>query len=116
MHELSIAVQIVESLEEELAAAQPDATVASVKVTIGAMSGVVPEALTFCWDAATDESRLAGSRLEIEFVAASVWCAHCEAERTLTGIAPMLCPVCARPTPDVRSGRELEITSVELLE
>lgn len=115
MHELSIAVQIVESLEEELAAA-PNAMVSKVTVSVGALSGVVPEALTFCWEAATDDSRLAGSQLDILMVPAKVWCERCKAERTLSDIVVLLCPICSTATPEVRAGRELEIVSMELLE
>ncbi len=49
MHELTIALRIVESLNEELAH-EDDLTVSGVTIQIGALTGLVPEALQFSWD------------------------------------------------------------------
>lgn len=111
MHELSIATQIVESVSDAVAA-QP-ATVAAVNVRVGAMSGVIPEALQFAWDVAAGGTRLDGSALHIEEVAAAVWCEACDAEREIPGYI-MRCPVCGASTPRLVRGKELDILSVEL--
>ena len=112
MHELSIAMQIVESASHAIEAYE-DAQVTKVHVRIGALSGVIPEALRFAWDMATDGSRLAGSTLHIEEVAAAAWCPTCEQEVETEGYR-MKCPACGSPTPRVVRGRELEILSLEL--
>jgi hydrogenase nickel incorporation protein HypA/HybF len=112
MHELSIALRIVETLTEELAD-QPG-RVESVRVKVGALSGVVPDALRFAWDAACDDSRLAGSALEIEEVDVVARCPRCEADRVLDSVQLLQCPVCGSLTPDIVAGRELEIVSVEI--
>lgn len=65
MHELSIAVSIVELVEEEIRS-HIGATVSSVTVRIGEESGVVPEALRFAWQPATEGTRASGSELRIE--------------------------------------------------
>jgi len=115
MHELSIAMQIVESVssavDPEPSAA--DTRVAAVNIRVGAMSGVVPEALRFAWDMATDGTVLAGSELRIEEVAAAVWCPSCADEVEIDQFR-MKCPVCQTPTPRVVRGRELDILSLEL--
>ena len=64
MHELSIAVAIVESAEEE--AQRHGERVDAVYVKVGALSGVVKDALLFSWDLACADTSLAGARLEIE--------------------------------------------------
>lgn len=115
MHELSIAVEIVSSIEEEIRA-YPGASVASVKVRVGALSGVVPDALSFAWECATADTRVAGAGLDIEPVEAAAWCDRCGAERELGPSAIPLCPVCGEPTPRITRGKELEIVSAELLE
>lgn len=112
MHELSIAIRIVESVTEALTH-EPDATVDAVRIRVGALSNVVPEALRFAWGETTRGTRLDGARLDIEEVAAAAWCATCNAERELPGFA-MKCPVCGSPTPQVVRGRELDILSLEL--
>jgi hydrogenase nickel incorporation protein HypA/HybF len=65
MHELSIAVNIVEIASEE--AKRLDARrVESVHVTVGEFSGVAKEALLFAWEMASQDTAVAGSRLAIE--------------------------------------------------
>jgi hydrogenase nickel incorporation protein HypA/HybF len=65
MHELSIAVNIVDiaSMEaERLCARRVDA----VHVKVGALSGVAKDALLFAWEMASGDTAIAGSRLAIE--------------------------------------------------
>jgi hydrogenase nickel incorporation protein HypA/HybF len=65
MHELSIAMRLVELVEEQLAA-DPQANVTTVDIRIGVLSSVVPEALEFVWGPATQGSRLQGAELRIQ--------------------------------------------------
>lgn len=113
MHELSIANSIVESITEALADSEPDATVQTVHVRVGAMSGVVPDALDFAWSSAAMGTRLDGAILDIDFVPAAVFCPSCNTEVELPGPI-MRCPDCGSPTPKLVRGNELEILSVEL--
>ncbi len=70
MHELSIACSIVEAVEEEIRNHR-SAAVSSITVRIGEFSGVVPEALEFAWQPATEGTRAAGALLRIETVPGS---------------------------------------------
>lgn len=65
MHELSIALRLVELVEEQLAGEPPSTTVSAVHIRVGEWSSVVPEALQFAWEPATDGTRLAGAKLHI---------------------------------------------------
>jgi hydrogenase nickel incorporation protein HypA/HybF len=67
MHELSIAMSIVEIASEE-AQRQGCARVEAVHLKLGTLSGVVKEALLFSWDLASDGSPIAGAKLAIEEV------------------------------------------------
>jgi hydrogenase nickel incorporation protein HypA/HybF len=67
MHELSIAVSIVELASEE-AGALRGAHVEAVHLKLGALSGVVKDALLFSWDLACVDTPIAGCRLAIEDV------------------------------------------------
>jgi len=69
MHELSIATGIVEVAVEE--GERYGGRVEVVHLKLGALSGVVREALEFSWDLACQETPLAGARLEIEAAAGS---------------------------------------------
>jgi hydrogenase nickel incorporation protein HypA/HybF len=115
MHELSVAQQLVELVSETLADQAP-LRVRSVRLRLGPLSGVVAEALLFAYDAATAGTALQGSTLEIEPVAAAVFCPECRAERELVGVRLLRCPLCHTPTPHVVRGRELEVLSVEVSE
>jgi len=64
MHELSIAMSIVELATEE--SERRNARISAVYVTLGALSGVVKDALEFCWQVACQDTALAGARLEVE--------------------------------------------------
>ncbi|MFF8594633.1 hydrogenase maturation nickel metallochaperone HypA [Streptomyces sp. NPDC015220] len=112
MHELSIASAIVERAGE-LARADGTDAVSVVTVRVGELSGVVPDALDFAFEVAREGTALAGARLVVERVTALAYCGPCAAEFAV-GMPPFFwCPRCDRPSRDLRSGRELEITGVE---
>ncbi|GGW77221.1 putative hydrogenase nickel incorporation protein HypA [Streptomyces lucensis JCM 4490] len=112
MHELSIATAIVEQAQE-IARADGTDDVSSVTVRVGELAGVVPDALHFAFEVARDGTALAGARLVVEQVTALAWCGGC-AEEFALGMPPFFwCPRCDRPSQELRSGRELEITGVE---
>jgi hydrogenase nickel incorporation protein HypA/HybF len=66
MHELSIAMSLVDAVCDELPRLGAGASVRSVRIRVGPQSGVVAEALAFAFDVAVLETPLAGARLEIE--------------------------------------------------
>ncbi|MFI9808703.1 hydrogenase maturation nickel metallochaperone HypA [Streptomyces sp. NPDC052301] len=112
MHELSIATAIVEQAEE-IARADGADGVSSVTVRVGELSGVVPDALDFAFEVVREGTALATARLVVEQVAARAWCEPCT-EEFAVGMPPFFwCPRCDRPSQELRSGRELEITGVE---
>lgn len=113
MHELSIALRIVEAVEVELAG-RPGMVVEQVNLQVGALTGVVPEALAFCWEVATEETRLRGSALNIEVVEVAGLCPACGVERQISSLQSFRCPVCRTPIPQITAGNELEILSLEV--
>ena len=113
MHELSIASSIVETVTEA-AAAHPGTRVTSVRLRIGALAGVVEDALEFCWQIATEGTPLAGAALEVKKLPVVVHCEHCNADEELDGVQSFRCPRCGEPAADLRQGRELEIESFEI--
>lgn len=113
VHELSIALSLVETVEEAARRAEAE-RVTEVQLVIGALSGVVPEALEFAYEVAVQGTMLEGSRLAIERVPAAVFCDVCDAEREMPGIQSFLCPVCGATTPLVVRGKELEVRAIEV--
>lgn len=113
MHELSIATAMVEMAAEE-AGRRGAARVVAVHLRLGPLSGVVRDALLFSWDAACEDTPLAGARLEIDDAPVVVFCPACGEDRAIADFPLLVCPVCERPTPDVRGGAELEIVALEI--
>lgn len=113
MHELSIAMSMVEMAAEE-AARRGGAHVCAIHLRLGPLSGVVREALLFSYEVACEGTSLAGSRLVIEDVPVVVFCPDCAKEQTLDSIQRFFCPVCGAPTSQVLSGKELEVFALEL--
>ncbi|MGQ0542677.1 MAG: hydrogenase maturation nickel metallochaperone HypA/HybF [Blastocatellia bacterium] len=115
MHELSIAMSIVEGASEE-SAHHPGWRVDAVRLKLGHLSGVVKDALLFSYEIACEGTPLAGSRLEIEEVFAAIFCRKCDAEREVALIQDFRCPVCGTASSEVVRGRELLIVGLELKE
>ncbi|MBB6428251.1 hydrogenase maturation nickel metallochaperone HypA/HybF [Algisphaera agarilytica] len=112
MHELSVAISIVQSITDATAA-EDHGQIAAVNVRVGAMSGVIPEALQFAWTPATRDTPLQGSELRVEFIPAAIYCENCSDTVELPG-QRLVCPVCQTRSPRLVRGRELDILSVEL--
>ena len=81
---------------------------------LGALAGVVKDALLFSYEVACQDTPLAGSRLLIEEMPIVVFCPKCEVQRILGSAQQLCCSECGTPTPDVRGGRELQLVAVEI--
>ena len=112
MHELSIAMSIVDIVQEE--AEWRDVKVDAVHLELGPLSGVVAEALLFSYGMACGGTRLEGSRLVIKEVPIEIYCPACNDRRILTSIQWFRCPECGTPTADVLRGKELAITALKV--
>lgn len=112
MHEVSIMAQTLE-IALENACDRGGKKIHQLKMRIGAMSGVVPEALNFAFDVVTEGTIAEGAKLEIEIVSVVCYCPHCQIE-----FQPpdwfYECPQCARLSNKIIAGREIELTSLEV--
>lgn len=109
MHELSLIQSIVEICEEHAGGRR----ILEVTLEIGILSGVVPEALEFCFEAAARGTLLEGARLVIERVPATGFCNDCGVVSTInTYFDP--CPCCGAPALDLRSGDEMRVKDLEV--
>jgi hydrogenase nickel incorporation protein HypA/HybF len=112
MHELSIAMSIVDMAQEE--AARRSVHIDAVHLELGALSGVVKEALLFSYTVACDGTPLEGSRLVVKEVPIEVYCPACKTPKTLGSVQWFCCPDCGTQTSEVIHGKELIITALEL--
>ena len=108
MHELAIAEGVVDTVTQRL----PGARITRVHLEIGALSGVVPDSIRFCFDLATEGTPLEGAALEITEPPARCRCRACGTEfRPDPPI--VLCP-CGSADVAVLGGEELKILSVQV--
>lgn len=114
MHELSIAMSLVDVASEE--AERRGVIVDAVHIRLGPLSGVVKEALNFSFDVAAAGSAIEGARLIIEDVPLTARCEQCDAERIIASPQHLRCPVCNTPTPEIVRGGELELFALEIRE
>jgi hydrogenase nickel incorporation protein HypA/HybF len=83
---------------------------------VGVLASVVEDSLQFCYGIATEGTALEGSRLVVHAVPVTVHCEVCGREGALESVQHFRCPHCGAAAADVRSGRELEIESIEINE
>lgn len=84
-----------------------------LRLRIGTLSGVVPEAMQFAFDVVCRDTIAAGATLEIDSVPAICWCELCQREFPQAEFLSE-CPTCHNLSGELRRGRELEIAAVEI--
>jgi len=115
MHELSIAMSIVEMAEQE-SDQRGGARVNAVHLKLGRLAGVVKDALLSSYELACEGSGVQGSRLVIEEVPIVVYCPKCDAPRAIDSVQWFVCPECQSPVSEVIHGRELQVFALEIQE
>lgn len=112
MHELSLTQNLIDIAEEH--ARREDATaITSVTMEIGALSGVIPEAVEFAFEACTKDTLADGATLTIHYVPALGRCQECgqecEMESLLDG-----CSECGSYALDIIKGQEMALIEMEI--
>ncbi|WP_217242556.1 hydrogenase maturation nickel metallochaperone HypA [Streptomyces sp. AC555_RSS877] len=112
MHEMSVALAVIDQVEKAAAQAGDVTAVLSVRLQVGELAGVVPDSLSFCFELACAGTVLEGAELVTEAVPGRARCASC-AHEWAVGMPPRLtCPECGGVDTDLLSGRELQIAGV----
>ncbi|MFZ0037350.1 MAG: hydrogenase maturation nickel metallochaperone HypA [Candidatus Acidiferrales bacterium] len=115
MHELSIAMSIVDLVQDE-AHILGDVQIGTVHLKLGQLSGVVKDALLSSYEMACFQTPLEGSRLLIEEIPVRVNCPKCHAVRPVASLQWMCCTECGTPSADIAEGRELMVTALEIIQ
>lgn len=109
MHEMSIISSLFEMVKQEIQ--KNNATkLIMVRVKYGRMANLVPEAMSFAWEALTVGTEYADARLELEEVPLLVRCCKCgkEFKPEYEQIILMPCPECGEEFGHtIISGKEL---------
>ncbi|MER5202791.1 hydrogenase maturation nickel metallochaperone HypA [Streptomyces sp. NPDC002825] len=111
MHEMSLAVAVVDQVEAA-AKSRGAVGVRSIELDVGELAGVVADALAFCFELACAGTVVEGAELITRTVPGTARCAPC-AEDWTVGMPPrLLCPGCGGAAEELVSGRELQIREV----
>ena len=112
MHELSIAQSIVE-LAEEVAKKEKACSIQSIEIEIGALSGVVIQALEFAMDVTVKNTMLKNSKINFIKINGAALCNNCKKEfKTNTLLA--FCPDCKKANFTIIEGKQLRIKSLTI--
>jgi hydrogenase nickel incorporation protein HypA/HybF len=109
MHELAVTQSIVDLVRQHAG----DAKVTSVRLRIGRLSGVTPQAVQFCFELVTAGTTLQDAELVIDEQPGLGHCGGCDADFSLADLV-LLCP-CGSADVDMVSGRELTVVSMEVV-
>jgi len=114
MHEIGLAQNVIDIVEQEMDRHGVE-KLAAIHLAVGAMSCVVPEQMTSCFEILTENSRLAGTKLKMKMVPITYRCTVCHKEFTSEGIT-VNCPFCRSGHPELIAGRELRIEYLEVID
>jgi hydrogenase nickel incorporation protein HypA/HybF len=134
MHELSLALSILDIVSQEVRIRFGDArevhsgqesaladasdfsgALKSVTVRIGRLSGVEPEALEFAWDVAREQSPFPLADLLVEVVPVQARCEACGCEFGITSGSGE-CGTCGSAPFKIVAGREIEVARIVWLQ
>ena len=108
MHEMAITQSVVDAVCERAAGR----SVHSIRLQVGRLCAVVPDAMQFCFELVTEGTVAEGARLDIEEPPGRAHCRSCDEDFPLHDLV-LLCP-CGSADVEVLAGRELRIMSMEV--
>lgn len=112
MHEMSLALSIIEQTREA-AAREGAARILEVELEVGCLAGVLADSLRFCLEAVGPTEGLSGTLFRITEVGATGTCRLCAATFPAESFL-VLCPACGSEDVSLNGGRELKIRSLTI--
>lgn len=113
MHEMGIVQNIIDILEQQ--ARMHDAKrIVSIKLEFGALTAVLPSAISFAFEILSKGGVTEGAALDIRIIPIKVFCPECNQESILVEYQPH-CPICSSPMLQILEGRdEMRVASMEI--
>lgn len=112
MHELSVAMGIVNIAEKEIKKANKN-KVTLIELEIGSISGVELDSLEYVWDIAVKDTVLENAEKVIDFIEAEAKCLECDTKFSVENVYDN-CPKCKSYFKDIIKGKELRVKSLEV--
>jgi len=113
MHEMGIALQLVEIAKSAIPTEMKNARVEAIHLKIGRLAAVVPESLNLCMQIVTKDTPLEGCSLHIDEIPVIARCRACSYQWEAAD-AVHVCPSCNSGSLDIISGRELDVVSLDI--
>jgi hydrogenase nickel incorporation protein HypA/HybF len=113
MHEMGIALEIIDIVQASIPTDMVDARVKRVNLKVGKLSAVVADSLRFCFEVSVKGTALQDAELLIEPVPVIARCQACGHQWEIDQPV-FLCPACNSGQIEMLSGRELDIESIEV--
>ena len=113
MHELSIALNIIE-IAEGACRDEGLGRIEKIRIRVGRASGVLTDALQFSFEAARAGTSAAAAVLEVEEIPLGGSCRSCGGDFTTEEKYVLTCPLCGGSDFSVSQGRELDIVDMEV--
>jgi len=110
MHELSIAMSVID-IADEYAARENVKCINGIEIEVGELSGVILEALEFAMGFAIKETILENAKCYYIKIPGAVKCKNCLHEFNTNNLYTP-CPECNSYEQDILSGRELRVKSL----
>jgi hydrogenase nickel incorporation protein HypA/HybF len=112
MHEMSLAESVLQ-IVADTARRHHASRVRAVRLAIGKLSHVDPEALAFAFEVVTRRSVADGARLEIDATDGAAWCMQCCDAVALDRLGDA-CPRCGGYQLQVTGGDEMRVRDIEV--
>lgn len=113
MHELSVAMGIVQIAEDETRKAGAT-RVEAIDLEIGTLAGIEFDSLEYVWPAAVKDSVLEHAKRNISIVKAQAKCLDCDHEFEIEKYYDS-CPKCQSSLKGILKGKELRVKSLEVI-
>ena len=114
MHELGIAINIVELVQKHLPA-DKKVQVKKIFIRAGMLTAIYPPALSTCVEAVARNTPVEGAEVVITQDPIRAQCRTCQAVSELEE-PPFVCATCGGMQVDIQSGRDLFVESIEIEE
>ena len=112
MHELSIAQSIIEIAEDALKNETAE-SIKSIDIEIGALSGVIIEALEFAMESVVKNTKLKNAEINYVKVEGKAQCLECNLTFKMNDLLS-LCPDCNKARYEIKDGKQLRIKSLTI--
>jgi hydrogenase nickel incorporation protein HypA/HybF len=112
MHELTLARSLIE-LVDDYCLQEQASHVSKINIRLGELSAMT-RSLYFCFSTVAMGTSCEGAILNIDEIPLTVFCSSCNAVKRPTGKYSFRCSDCGMPTPKIVTGKEMELTSIEL--